>query len=343
MSSANLPPAIGPRTFTNPISHETIGDPWVVYHEGFYYLTGTFDARTLRVYKSPTLSNWEFAEKTVVWTAPDSGPQSRQVWAPELHRVGDRWFVYYTASDGIDAHHRHYVLESLGSDPLGPYQDRGRVDPAWESYAIDGSLLTMPDGRHYFMYAASGLHIAPMESPTRVSGPGVVFACGEHDWEHGWEEDGTAWRKSEGFWIEAPTALWHDGTLFVVYSAGHTATEHYYLGLLRLDGDDPLNPAAWTKFPEPVFGPYTGTDGEALSPGHNGFTKSPDGTENWIVYHARDPDGHGGMGERTARAQRFTWKPNGTPDFGHPIPSGVPIEVPSGELPGREIVWKEKR
>ena len=308
--------------FTNPIvSSESIGDPWVVFHEGFYYLTGTFDGLSIRIWKSVSLAGMESAEKTVVWTAPDEGPQSRQVWAPELHLVENRWYLYFTASDGIDSRHRHYVLESEDSDPLGPYRDRGRVDPLLESYAIDGSLLRMPDDRLYFMYAADGLCIAPMDGPLRVSGPGVRFARGEHDWERAWVLEGDTWRKSLSFWIEAPTALWKNGTLFVVYSAGHTATPDYYLGLLRLEGDDPLDPTAWAKFPDPVFGPYSGPDGVVLSPGHNSFTKSRDGAEDWIVYHGRDSDGSGGMGERTARAQPFEWKADGTPHFGHPIPT----------------------
>jgi GH43 family beta-xylosidase len=321
------------RTFTNPIvTSEDAADPWAVFHGGFYYFTATFGGcRSLRVWKSPTLTGMDRAEKVTVWHAPASGPQSRQVWAPELYRFGDHWYLYYTASDGVDANHRHYVLESAGGDALGPYRERGRVDPAFERYAIDGSLLRMPDGRLYFLYAAGGLCIAPMESPLRVSGPGVKFASGTHEWERAWvPAGGERVRSRDRYWIEAPVALLHGGDVFVTYSAGHSATPHYYVGLLRLRGDDPLDPAAWLKHPEPVFGPHEGPDGGVYTTGHNSFTKSPDGTEDWVVYHAKDMK-TGGFKGRTARAQRFTWNADGTPNFGRPVPSGVPLPVPSGE------------
>lgn len=316
----------------NPIvTSENIGDPFVTWHEGFYYLTGTFDAITLRVWKSPTLAGLDSGEKRVVWRAHPTGPQSAQVWATELYRIDGRWYLYYTASDDVDANHRHYVLESEGDDALGPYVERGRVHPEWERYAIDGSVLALPDGRLFWMYAAdSALWIAPMEGPLRAAGPGVKMARGEYEWERAWHRREGAWvRSGERFWIEAPQALIREGRVFVAYSAGHTAVPDYCLGLLELRGGvdgDPLDPAAWVKWPGPVFCRCDDVpDGCAAvhTPGHNSFVRSPDGTD-WIVYHAVDGPG-GRYPGRTVRAQPFTWRPDGTPDFGRPVPSGVPV------------------
>jgi GH43 family beta-xylosidase len=64
-------------------------------------------------------------------------------------------------------------------------------------------------------------------------------------------------------------------------------------------------------------------------PGHNGFAKSPDGTEDWIIYHAKVDTGPNW--NRVIRMQRFTWRPDGSPDFGQPVASGVRLPVPSGE------------
>jgi GH43 family beta-xylosidase len=324
-----------PDTFTNPIiTSRAAADPWVVYRNGWYYFTATLEPEGgLWVWRSPTLTGLDRGEKVRVWKAPASGPQSRQIWAPELHFLRGRWYLYYTASDGVDASHRHYVLAAKTDDPLGAYDDRGRVDPAFERYAIDGSVLEMPDGRLYFMYCAGGLYIAPMSDPTRVSGPGVKFADGTHDWERAWRRPpvaGAEWIKADGYWLEAPQALLRNGRVFVVYSAGHSATPHYYLGLLTLKGSDPMDPAAWEKHPEPVFAPYEGPEGKVYTVGHCSFTKSPDGKEDWIVYHAKDSK-DGGFANRMARAQRFTWNRDGTPRFGKPVPSGVPHPRPSGE------------
>jgi len=337
--AAGLALAPGSRsgTFTNPIVRsQEAGDPWVVRHGDRYYFTATLDADDgVWVWSSPTLTGLDSGKKVKVWDAPPSGPLSAQIWAPELHRLRGRWYLYFTASNGVDSTHRHYVIEALTDDPQGAYKAPVRVDPAFEKYAIDGSVLEMPDGRLYFMYCAGGVFIAPMSSPTRVSGPGVKILEGSEEWEHGWRKVGDEWEQDAGYWVEAPEALIRNGRVFVVYSAGHTATPHYYLGLLSLTGTDPLDPKAWTKSPTPVFGPYRGPAGNVYTPGHNGFTKSPDGTEDWIVYHGKDEPwpaaGQFGFGVRTMRAQPFTWAADGAPVFGHPIPSGVPIPKPSGE------------
>lgn len=302
-----------PGTFTNPLTAQAAADPWMIYKDGFYYFTATLDPEGgLWVWKARTLTGIDRGTKVKVWTAPARGPQSRQIWAPELYFLQGRWYLYYTASDGVDAHHRHYVLESATDDAQGAYIDRGRVDPHFDSYAIDGSILQMPGGALYFMYTTGSLRIAPMKNPGSVSGPGVPIAVPDLPWEHGW--------------LEAPQALVRNGKVFIVYSAGHSAKVDYRLGLLRLTGPDPLHPAAWSKDPKPVFEPH----GSVYTTGHCSFTRSPDGREDWLIYHAKDTAEYG-FGGRTARAQPFDWNSDGSPRFGRPIPPGVPLRLPSGQ------------
>ena len=336
-SPSRAPAPVTGATFANPIVRSrAAGDPWVVRDDGYYYFTATLAPDSgLWVWRSRTLTGLDSGEKVKVWTAPAAGPTSRQIWAPELHRIGDRWYLYFTASDGVDDHHRHWVLVSRTADPLGSYDAPVRVDPAFEHYAIDGSLLRTPDGRLWFMYCAGGIYVAPMDSPTHVSGPGARILAGREPWEHGWRLTSGHWTQDPGYWVEAPEALYHAGRTFVAYSAGHTATPHYYLGLLELIGPNPLDSASWRRWPSPIFSPYEGPDGAVYTPGHNSFTTSPDGREDWIVYHAKDggPDSTGGndRSPRTVRAQRFTWNADGTPSLGTPVPSGVRLRKPSGE------------
>ncbi|HEX6927084.1 MAG TPA: glycoside hydrolase family 43 protein [Longimicrobiaceae bacterium] len=310
---------LGAQTFTNPLISTPAADPWVIRHDGWYYFTST-GGDEISIRRSRTLTGLDDAEPVQVWRAPASGPQSKQVWAPELHYLQGKWYLYYTASDGEDRNHRHYVLEAVTDDPLGKYVDRGRVDPELDSYAIDGSVLQMPDGSLYWVYTTGHLEIAPMTSPTRVDGSRRArIASPTLPWERGW--------------IEAPQALVREGRVFLVYSAGHSATPHYVLGLLTLTGSDPLDPGAWRKHDSPVFQPYIGPEGAVYTTGHCSFTTSPDGKEDWIVYHGKDwrDAALQGFAGRMTRAQRFGWHADGTPDFGHPIPSGVEIAVPSGE------------
>lgn len=313
------PATLPSSTFTNPILTERdFADPWVVQHNGAYYFTGTL-GDGIWIWKSKTLSNLNNAEHVKVFDPPKSGPTSKQIWAPEFYRIDGRWYLYFTASDGKDRNHRHYVLQSAGDDPLGPYEMKGRVDD-YDDYAIDGSVLQLPDGRRYWLYTTGKLEIAPMPSPLKAdTSKRAVMAEATKVWERAW--------------IEGPEALIRGGRVFVVYSAGHSGTPHYVLGLLELTGDDPLDPKAWTKHPGPVFAPHVSPEGSVFTVGHNGFTKSPDGTEDWIVYHAKDWRGREDefFAGRTVRAQKFGWTKDGMPDFGKPIPTGIPIAKPSGE------------
>ena len=129
---------------------------------------------------------------------------------------------------------------------------------------------------------------------------------------------------------EGPEILRHDDKLFLVYSASACWTDFYGLGMLTASAaSDVLDPASWKKSPHPVL--WQSPAARAYGPGHNSFFKSPDGKEDWILFHANSGPNQGCGGKRAPRAQPFTWKPDGTPDFGRPIPITESIPRPSGE------------
>jgi len=63
----------------------------------------------------------------------------------------------------------------------------------------------------------------------------------------------------------------------------------------------------------------------------NGFFKSPDGKEDWIIYHANAKPDLKCSDERSPRMQKFTWNADGTPNFGEPVKINTKILNPSGE------------
>jgi GH43 family beta-xylosidase len=85
------------------------------------------------------------------------------------------------------------------------------------------------------------------------------------------------------------------------------------------------------KSPSPVF--RQSAANSVYAPGHNAFFKSPDGTEDWIIYHANSGPGMGCTNQRSPRIQKFIWTASGRPLFGEPVPSGAPLPVPSSQLP----------
>ncbi|WP_241972373.1 family 43 glycosylhydrolase [Aliidiomarina soli] len=313
-------------TFANPI-YENGADPWLEYFDGNYYLTTTTWTSQLVMRKSPTLAGLADAEPVYLWSETDPA-RCCNFWAYEFHRLqgpeGYRWYMMFTSGRQEDLGGQHLtVLESAGDDPMGPYTMKGSPMP--DSWNIDGNYLEH-NGTLYLLWSewinpnsddeAQLNWIAEMENPWTVVGEAKVLTRPEYDWE-----------RSGRAVTEAAQTLQKDGRTFVVYSASYCDTPDYKLGLLELVGDDPLNPDHWEKNPEPVFERGNGVYG----PGHNGFFSSPDGTEDWLIYHGNNSESDGCGPSRALRAQPHTWNDDGTPNFGEPIADGVEMDAPSGE------------
>lgn len=321
--------------FQNPIVGDG-ADPWIVKHsDGYYYYTNT-TGNNITIWKSKNLSDIGKGEKKVVWKAAPDAPNRDAIWAPEMHFINGKWYIYYAASTGDSTKQRMYVLESEGSDPFGPYHHPegtyyGQITDPTNKWAIDGTVLELND-QLYFVWSgwegdvnvSQQLYIAPMSNPWTISGDRVEISRPELDWEL----NGTP------FINEGPQVLKNKkGQVFIVYSASGSWTNDYCLGMLTLTGDNPLNKDGWVKKPEPVFqkNPSVGVFG----PGHNSFVKSPDGKEDWIVYHAAKFSGAGW--NRNVRMQKFEWNKDGTPNFGVPVSVETLQRVPSGESEGRLV------
>ncbi|OBR64244.1 alpha-N-arabinofuranosidase [Paenibacillus oryzae] len=301
-------------------------DPWVYKHsDGYYYFTGSvpeYDLIELR--RSRTLDGLAEAKTSVCWRKHETGKMSANIWAPEIHFIGGKWYIYFAAAwtsetrDGL-FDHRMYVLENESPNPMeGEWIEKGQIVTAWESFALDATSFVQHDVQ-YLVWAQkdpaiegnSNLYIAPMSNPWTLGGPQVMLSKPEYEWE------------KIGFLVnEGAAVIKHGGKIFISYSA--SATDHNYcLGLLWADGSaDLLNPLSWSKSPVPVF--VTDEEHGQYGPGHNSFTVAEDGKTDIMVYHARsykeivgdplyDPNRH-------ARAKAITWDKQGMPVFGRPLP-----------------------
>ena len=322
-------------------------DPWVTYRAGFYYFMHT-TGNSLRIWKTRSLAGLANAENKVVWRAPSTGPYSRDVWAPELHFLRDKWYIYFAADPGTNAGHRIWALENASEDPLSDdWQMKGKVADPTDRWAIDATVFEA-GSRLYMVWSgweagvngAQNLYIAELSNPWTIKGERVKISSPEYPWEK--VGDLAARRDPEenpGKNLldpphvdvnEGPEILRHGRNIFIVYSAGGCWTDSYGMGLLAAQsGSDLLNPASWKKNAIPVF--WQSPKAGAYGPGHGSFFRSPDGAEDWMLYHANPGPNQGCGGRRSPRAQRFTWNPDGTPDFGRPAAIGVPIAAPSGE------------
>ena len=284
-------------------------DPWVAQRDGFYYYMHTQGDR-ISLWKTRDMAKLREATPVTVWRAPPSGPHSAAIWAPELHFLDGKWYLYYSGADKAhndDAHRHVFVLENASADPTqGQWVDKGMLRT--RRTGIDGTVF-QHRGKLYFVYSAyvddhSDLVIAPMRNPWTLSGPEADIAAPTFAWEM------QGGRKI----LEAPEFLAGPrGKVFLTYSASACWSDGYAIGMLTADADaDLLDPTSWTKAPAPVVksSPAHGV----YATGHNGFFKSPDGAD-WIIYHANGGAGWGCSARRAPYMQRFSWNGIGVPVF----------------------------
>jgi GH43 family beta-xylosidase len=211
----------------------------------------------------------------------------------------------------------------------GIWVDKGKIyDPDADVFAIDGTIFHH-EGVDYFIWSGHAsasdntqrLYIAKMANPWTLETSRYHISSPEHPWE----------KNGDPHVLEGPEILKNDqGGVYLIYSASGCWTDDYALGLLELkENGNPLEAADWEKLPEPVF--TKKPEHKVFGPGHNGFFKSPDGTEDWIIYHANAASGDGCKDLRSPRMQKFSWNNDGTPNFGEPVQINKPIPNPSGE------------
>ncbi len=324
--------SLPPGRFVNPIAEGA--DPWVTRDpvSGAYLWCFSEGNRGIAISRSASLTR--IGLKQIVWQAPPSGPSSREVWAPELHFLDDRWYIYFAASDGRNENHTAFVLQSASADPFsawtlhGPLRTGQSADsdapPIW---AIDMTVLQL-QGRRYAIWSgwdAPGtdrqfLYIAEMASPTRLKSDRVQLCSNaDYDWER--TEPGAQHRGLH----EGPQVFQQRGRTWLVYSCGASWLPTYKLGLLELTGTDPLDPASWRKHPEPIFQGTEATYGV----GHSCWVPSRDGQQLWHIFHAKR-DRRPGW-QRAVFAQPMQSGDDGRPVFGSPVTAGQSLELPSGE------------
>ncbi|RSN45694.1 alpha-arabinofuranosidase [Amycolatopsis sp. WAC 04197] len=313
-----------PLTTRNPLVEQR-ADPFITRPvNGMYYLTGSvpeYDRIVVR--GAATLDGLATARETTIWRRPSSGKMGGHIWAPELHRIDGRWYVYFAAGDSDDVFRiRTYVLESTSDDPrAGTWVLRGQMVTKWDTFTLDSTTFEHR-GKRYFAWAQSepgiatnsNLYLAEMASPLALKGDPVRLAVPTLPWE------------IQGFKVnEGPAVLIRNGRVFMTYSASATDAR-YCMGLLTADErSDLLDPRSWTKSPQPVFTTNEAT--RQYGPGHNSFTVAEDGSDV-LVYHARDYRDITGDPlydpNRHTRVQRLYWNEDGTPSFGVPVGKGGP-------------------
>jgi GH43 family beta-xylosidase len=272
-----------------------------------------------------------------VWTPPATGLYSKNIWAPELHFMRGKWYIYFAADDGKNRNHRLYVLENPSPDPTeGTWTFKGKLETPQDKWAIDGSVFEHK-GQLYLTWSGwegeengrQDIYLCKMSNPWTCVGSRIRISDPKFAWEqhglltHPGPDDKPIVLVNEGpQYLVSP-----NGRVNVIFSASGCWTDYYALGMVYADANaDLMNPNSWQKHPMPVF--WADNVQGTHAAGHNSFFQSPSGNQNWILYHANTEAGQGCGGKRAPRMQPFTFAADGTPVFGSPLPLGMEMSVP---------------
>lgn len=304
---------------------EQRADPYVYKKDDWYYFTASvpeYDRIVLRV--AATLEDLKTAKEYVIWYKHNEGIMSEHIWAPEIHYLDGKWYIYFAAGEKENVWNiRPYVLECRGQNPIkDEWIELGKIQRAdedvfsFEAFSLDATVFENK-GERFYVWAEkvgvgkqiSNLYIAKMETPYKLKTEQVLLTTPDYKWER------------VNYWVnEGPAVIKKNGKIYLTYSASSTG-ECYCVGLLTADEDsDLLDPESWKKEKTPVLSsdPSKGIYG----PGHNCFTVSEQG-KDIMVFHARqyseivgeplyDPNRH-------AMLMEIKWNEDGTPIFDYMV------------------------
>lgn len=338
-------------TYTNPLL-DVGPDPYAICHEGKYYYTQNCENRII-LWETADITDLRNASSKEVWI-PQDKENCYHIWAPELHRIDGKWYLYYSADNGHMDNQRIYVLENEAPSPMqGEFRMKGRIrTDRDDNWAIQPNVF-QHRGKWYMTWCGRPDHktdqilqyiyIAGMENPWTLATERVEISRPEYEWERQWiSPDGNKMERP-AFVEEQPQFLRspQGDKLFLFFSASGSWTPYFCVGLLMAKANsDLLDPASWQKLPEPVL--MQNRRESVYGTGSISFIDSPDGTEHYFLYQGRDipNDAPGAADTRSPRLQRMEWDAEGMPLLPLPQRAGTPLAKPAGTPRKDEVISK---
>lgn len=272
------------QTYSNPLATPAFppagdgccgpADPCIIEVEGTYYIYPTGEGWGYKVMASDDLVHW--TGDAIAFAIPSYSPWKRgSAWAPDVERIGGKFYMYYTAGGGgLEGQH---IGVAEASSPWGPFIDRSFDAPLIPEIAIDAECF-QDNGELYLYYVRLeggrlNTWIRRLSDPlTLAAEPGQLCISGS-----GWEATVN----------EGPSVFKRDGKYYMLYSGNYAHTADYGIGLAV--ADHPLGP--WVKQPAQYNPLFSRNDAiELYGPGHGHNIVGPDGLTDWYVYHHKiDP------------------------------------------------------
>lgn len=206
-----------------------LADPYILLHEGVYYLYGTEVGTGFDVYYSNDLEHWVRLSNLSLSHTNSFGES--KFWAPEVYYVEKekKFYLFYSAEE--------HICVATSDSPLGPFMQEEKK-PIREEPSIDTSVLFDDNGKAYLYFV-------------RFNDGNVIWCAElEDDLKTIKEETLTECFKAEADWelilpkvVEGPSVFKQDGVYYMMYSANGYTSQDYAVGFAT--ATSPFGP--WKK------------------------------------------------------------------------------------------------
>jgi arabinan endo-1,5-alpha-L-arabinosidase len=295
------------------------------------------------IYRSDDLYHWKAIGRVFDRDAPSwaktAVPGARGIWAPDIRRFADRYYLYYAVSTFGSQRSVIGLAVNKTLDPGNPeyrWEDRGMVLESapgkCDFNAIDPAMFVDRDNQPYLFWGSfwSGIKAAKLDPATGKlpSGGPVITSVA------------TRARGVEPPAIEAPYLLCHDGYyyLFVSWDACCDQARSTYKVIVGRS--------------KSVLGPYLDNHGRSMrdgggtlvlasygkwcGPGHNSALCTAE--SDWLVLAGYDAEHL--RRARVLQVRRMYWPKDGWPVAGEAISAPAKLDRPNETAPGAAGKWK---
>lgn len=317
-----------PARYSNPVFGPVFADPSIIKaKDGNYYAYGTEDAwddglnHLVPIIRSEDLTHWTFVRDAFdvkpLWK-DDGG-----LWAPDisLHKDG-KYYLYYSVSVWGDPNPGIGV--ATADNPEGPFADQGKLFDSNEigvANSIDPFYFEDGDGKAYLFWGSFHGIFGIALSADGLKTAGEKFPIADIQYE-------------------APYIVKRNGYYYFFGSSGSCcegafSTYHVKVGRAKSiqgpyvdrEGND-LAAGGGTLLLQ--ANTESGAGGQSfVGPGHNAVIDDDSG-QDWIVYHAIDPDDPtlmNGASKRPMMIDPIVWK-DGWPTVEGDAPGTAPKPGP---------------
>ena len=274
-------------------------DPYIIEHEGKYYIYTTGDDGLYGYSCDTLLGDWKFEGQIFTLEGRE------HFWAPSVIYLDGKFYMYFSFEyyeDTPDRGGHHQAMHVAVSDnPMGPFTLGGQIA---HPFSIDSHIVKTNAGLFLFYSPNTfegeriGTHIVvqKMKDPYTLEGePTVVLLASidEEIFKRNRYKEGQHWHTLEGaFWFRE--GEWQ----YLMYSGGRYEDETYFVGYAAAKTtEQDLRKVKFQKMPdENTYAPLLRSNDWEEGTGHNSVIKV-DG-QYYCVYHARNTEADGLDGDR---------------------------------------------